>query len=397
MFLEVLVYVLTALAAVVVVLTRLRLSGDGSACRPAPDQPPGAVASTPSSASSRWCVWVLFLVFPADSLLGRRGRRDRGDRPLVGHRPSPACSSWPAGCRPAASTPSPPRSTRGARARGSRCWPTSACSSACWSSPTPTSPPPYEPPPSGWHCCSAPAPRCGVALGVRRQRLVVDGRRGPPRAVVERRVIGTSVARAPDPGLATRRAGQAASRADLDDARQRAAHPPDPDQPARRPPHPRHRPVGDPDLQPRRPRPALPAQRARRRPQPQLPLRLGRPRRQLRVRPAARERARDPRGDAVPEADRPEAGAQLPPAAQRRRHRHQGLPVRASTGPRAPPAADEAGLRRALPRHDDGLVQRQVRGRGADRRVRRTPLAAPDDGRGAAPAPRACSARAAPG
>lgn len=69
MFLEVLVYVLTPLAAVVVVLTRLRLSGDGSAA--------GRLQISHRVLSLHTVfgvlavvVWVLFLVFPADSLPG---------------------------------------------------------------------------------------------------------------------------------------------------------------------------------------------------------------------------------------------------------------------------------------------------------------------------------------
>ena len=69
MFLEVLVYVLTPLAAVVVVLTRLRLSGGGS-----------AAGRLQISHRLLWLhtvagvlalvLWVLFLAFPADTLLG---------------------------------------------------------------------------------------------------------------------------------------------------------------------------------------------------------------------------------------------------------------------------------------------------------------------------------------
>ncbi|UUZ60166.1 hypothetical protein LP418_04255 [Nocardioides sp. B-3] len=126
-----------------------------------------------------------------------------------------------------------------------------------------------------------------------------------PRAGVERRVIGTSVAGRPirarrlgEPGkrrvvlISTMHGNEPHTRQVLTSLRDGL-------------PDPWHRPVGDPDLQPRRPRPALAAQRSRRRPHPQLPLRLGRPRRQLRVRLATRERTRDTRGDAVPEADRP--------------------------------------------------------------------------------------------
>ncbi len=72
MFLEVLVYVLTPLAAVVVVLTRLRLSGGGSAA--------GRLQISHRLLSLHTIfgglaliVWVLFLAFPTDSLLGGAG------------------------------------------------------------------------------------------------------------------------------------------------------------------------------------------------------------------------------------------------------------------------------------------------------------------------------------
>ena len=84
----------------------------------------------------------------------------------------------------------------------------------------------------------------------------------------------------------------------------------------------------------------------------------------------------------------PQRADQLPPTAQRGRHRHQGRRLRPPAGSRAAAAADEAGLRRPVPRHDDRLVQHEVHGIGADRGVRRTPLAAPVDVAGAAPAPR---------
>jgi hypothetical protein len=69
MLLEVLVYVLTPLAAVVVVLTRLRLSGDGSAAGRL--QISRRLLRLHTVAGSLALVlWVLFLAFPADSLLG---------------------------------------------------------------------------------------------------------------------------------------------------------------------------------------------------------------------------------------------------------------------------------------------------------------------------------------
>ena len=68
MLLEVLVYVLTPLAAVVVVLTRLRLRGDGSAGRL---QISHRVMSLHTVFGVLALVlWVLFLAVPADSLPG---------------------------------------------------------------------------------------------------------------------------------------------------------------------------------------------------------------------------------------------------------------------------------------------------------------------------------------
>ena len=69
MLLEVLVYVLTALAAVVVVLTRLRLSGEGSAAGRLQISQQLLFTHTVVGALAL-VVWVLFLAFPADSLPG---------------------------------------------------------------------------------------------------------------------------------------------------------------------------------------------------------------------------------------------------------------------------------------------------------------------------------------
>lgn len=69
MLLEVLVYVLTPLAAVVVVLTRLRLSGDGSAAGRLQISHRLLLLHTGAGALAL-VLWVLFLAFPADSLLG---------------------------------------------------------------------------------------------------------------------------------------------------------------------------------------------------------------------------------------------------------------------------------------------------------------------------------------
>ncbi len=72
MSLAVLVYVLTPLAAVVVVLTRLRLSGDGQAAGRLRVSPRLLLAHTVGGSFA--CVlWVLFLVFPSDSVLGGAG------------------------------------------------------------------------------------------------------------------------------------------------------------------------------------------------------------------------------------------------------------------------------------------------------------------------------------
>ena len=109
--------------------------------------------------------------------------------------------------------------------------------------------------------------------------------------------------RSPDHGLPPRpRAGRADRGAVLHHARRRAGHPPDPPDAPRRPADPRRRPLGGADVQPRRAGPRHPQERPRRRPQPQLPLRLGGPRRRLRVRSPTEVRAGDPRGDALPAA-----------------------------------------------------------------------------------------------
>lgn len=72
MFLEVLVYILTPLAAVVVVLTRLRLSGDGSAAGRLQISPQLLLAHT-AVGTLALLSWVLFLLFAPDSLLGGAG------------------------------------------------------------------------------------------------------------------------------------------------------------------------------------------------------------------------------------------------------------------------------------------------------------------------------------
>lgn len=67
--LEVLVYVLTPLAAVVVVLTRLRLSGDGSAAGRLQISHRLLLIHTVVGALAL-VSWVLFLAFPSDSVPG---------------------------------------------------------------------------------------------------------------------------------------------------------------------------------------------------------------------------------------------------------------------------------------------------------------------------------------
>ena len=69
MLLEVLVYVLTPLAAVVVVLTRLRLGGDGSAAGRLQISRRLLLVHTVAGALAL-LTWVLFLVFPSDGMLG---------------------------------------------------------------------------------------------------------------------------------------------------------------------------------------------------------------------------------------------------------------------------------------------------------------------------------------
>ena len=66
---EVLVYVLTPLAAVVVVLTRVRLSGDGSAAGRLQISHRLLLVHTVAGALAL-VLWVLFLAFPADSVPG---------------------------------------------------------------------------------------------------------------------------------------------------------------------------------------------------------------------------------------------------------------------------------------------------------------------------------------
>ncbi len=67
--------------------------------------------------------------------------------------------------------------------------------------------------------------------------------------------------------------------------------------------------------------------------------------------------AGDQGDDALPALGPARPGPELPPAAQRGRHRHQGRGVRAPRGRPAEPAAQELRLRWGLPRHHDRLVQ----------------------------------------
>lgn len=69
MLLEVLVYILTPLAAVVVVLTRLRLSGDGGAAGRLRISHRLLLVHT-TAGGLALLLWVLFLAFPPDGLLG---------------------------------------------------------------------------------------------------------------------------------------------------------------------------------------------------------------------------------------------------------------------------------------------------------------------------------------
>ncbi len=68
MFLEVLVYVLTALAALVVVLTRRRLGGGTSAGRLQISHRLALVHTVAGALA--WVTWVVFLVFSTDHPLG---------------------------------------------------------------------------------------------------------------------------------------------------------------------------------------------------------------------------------------------------------------------------------------------------------------------------------------
>ncbi|PVG81589.1 hypothetical protein DDE18_16405 [Nocardioides gansuensis] len=65
---DVIVYVLTALAAVVVVLTRLRLARDEGAGRA--KVPGGVVLGHTVAGVLALLIWVPFLVFPEDSFIG---------------------------------------------------------------------------------------------------------------------------------------------------------------------------------------------------------------------------------------------------------------------------------------------------------------------------------------
>ncbi|HXH81244.1 hypothetical protein [Nocardioides sp.] len=71
MFPEVLVYVLTALAAVVVVLTRLRLGGDTTAGRVQISH--RLLLAHTLAGTAAWVSWVAFLAFPVETVPGSLG------------------------------------------------------------------------------------------------------------------------------------------------------------------------------------------------------------------------------------------------------------------------------------------------------------------------------------
>ena len=155
----------------------------------------------------------------------------------------------------------------------------------------------------------------------------------------------------------------------------------DPPVAARRRADPRRRPVGGADLQPRRPRARAPA-RTRAASTSTATSRTSwadldgnyesgpRPASEPETRAMMRFLRDDPAG----------LDPQLPPAAARRRHRHQAPGVRAPGRPQARPAPQDVRLRRRLPRHHDRLVQPPVHGLGAHRRVRRHAADAADAG-----------------
>ena len=308
---RVIVYVLTALAAVVVVLTRLRLSGS-AAGRPASMSAAGCSTCTRSPACSP-SSWLDRVPRPGRLLLGGPLRRHRRAGPLVDHRHRGLLIlvRWlPSQGKHA---PEAVRDTLVATGPGLSVLAhvgmlvgvivfTCAYLTARRAEPAP--PGPSRTPP-----CWPRGPRRGARPLAPAPAVAAAARPRPPTAAPSssRRSIGHSVARPADPSPGT--SASRASRKVRADRRRCTATSRTPrrilDDPARRAADPRRRPVGGPDLQPRRPAPGHPPQRPRRRPEPQLPPPLGRPRRQLRVRPPPGVRARDPGDDGVPERDRP--------------------------------------------------------------------------------------------
>ena len=207
------VWILTGLAAVAIVLTRLRLRG-AAAAGPLLDQPPACPSSHFVAGVVALVLWLGVLVAPEDSLLGG---------PLVGIL-AIACwwltaicgllilARWlPAKGRHA---PEAVRRLAGATAPACPCWRTSAWWSASSSSPTPTSPPPSDacaarpvgvrrraggsgPDRDGAPTAPAPAAPAAVAAPVDRPAVV---------EVAHDRPLGQGTT---DPGVAARGAGQA--------------------------------------------------------------------------------------------------------------------------------------------------------------------------------------------
>ncbi len=165
---EVVIYILTALAGVVVVLTRLRLGREEGGAGQYKVSNPILNVHTVAGVLAL-VLWVVFLVAPEDSSAGD---------PVVG---IVALALWwvvvvagllvllrwlPSRGRHAVE---PPR-TPGAKAPASPCWPTSACSPGCWSSPGAISPRRSDPFPRHrlWLRPRPDTPRAGP--GARQQR-----------------------------------------------------------------------------------------------------------------------------------------------------------------------------------------------------------------------------------
>ena len=338
---EYIVYVLTFLSAVVVVLTRLRLV-QGRAARAAPGRAWARSTLHTACGVSRWSLWVVFLVTGDDNVAGSGSSRSFFYWLTAFAGLLILC----AGCPAAASTRRAPPTTRWSEGPGLSVLAHVGMLVGVLRVHLVLSRPTADAP-ARLGLAPSPRPRgrgrCRLALLPARSSLPArgDGRRAT-RRVIGAGCIGHSVQGRPivawhlgEPGkpkvvlISVMHGNEPAPPAD-----------PAPTCATAQPVHGVNLwvvPVYNPDGLARHTRKNAHGVDLNR----NYPYHWARPRRQLRVRPQAGLRARDPGDDAVPARGAARRTCcQLPPAAARRRHRHRAPGVRPAGGPRARPADD---------------------------------------------------------